>query len=94
MQQCPYRRCPQRHLAHRRVREATSRRQRHRVATARLFHGHQTDLDSNQRRRCAGWIGCHGPDLLAVRLALLDGRISPDTFETTVEYRSPVPLFT
>lgn len=44
---------------------------------------------SPQARLCAGWVGCHGTDLLALRLALCGG-----TLEAPVlDYRSPLPLF-
>ncbi|WP_281186788.1 DUF6283 family protein [Nocardia mikamii] len=58
-----------------------------------LFQCHQTDADSDLRRVCAGWVGCHGDDLLALRLALIQRRISPAVFEAAVGYRSPTPLF-
>jgi hypothetical protein len=53
-----------------------------------LFLCHQQD-----GRVCAGWVGCHGDQLLAIRLAAADRRMSLDTLCTTVNYRSPVPLF-
>ena len=61
----------------------------------RLFQCHLTDLDNPRRRRvCAGWAGCHDTDnLLAIRLALLDGRISLATADAIRDYQSPVPLF-
>lgn len=48
-------------------------------------------------RVCAGWAGCHGPqvrgyDLLALRFAALVG-IAPEVVEAVMEYVSPVPLF-
>ncbi|WP_245552297.1 DUF6283 family protein [Nocardia aobensis] len=58
-----------------------------------LFQCHQTDADSDLRRLCAGWPGCHGDNLLALRLALIQRRISPATFEATIGYHSPTPLF-
>ncbi|WP_205661085.1 DUF6283 family protein [Amycolatopsis vastitatis] len=59
-----------------------------------LFHCHQNDSDGSRRRICAGWAGCHdGDELLALRLAVFSGRISSATAQTTVNYRSPVPLF-
>lgn len=58
-----------------------------------LFQCHQTDADSELRRLCAGWAACHGDNLLALRLALIENRISPDVFEATIDYRSPTPLF-
>ncbi|OXR40281.1 hypothetical protein B7C42_07619 [Nocardia cerradoensis] len=58
-----------------------------------LFHCHQNDADSDLRRLCAGWAGCHGDNLLALRLALVQNRISPAVFEATIGYRSPTTLF-
>ncbi|MFI1376040.1 DUF6283 family protein [Streptomyces longwoodensis] len=59
-----------------------------------LFQCHQADADSTVRRVCAGWAGCHeGRGLLALRLALLEGRIDEATFEAVADYTSPVPLF-
>jgi hypothetical protein len=59
-----------------------------------LFQCHQQDTDGAYRRVCAGWAGCHdGDELLALRLALLQGRISEETFRAVVSYSSPVPLF-
>ncbi|MFI7337249.1 DUF6283 family protein [Streptomyces sp. NPDC050085] len=61
---------------------------------AGLFQCHQADADSAVRRFCGGWAGCHeGEELLALRLALLDGSIDTDTYKAVVEYASPVPLF-
>ncbi|WP_310404595.1 DUF6283 family protein [Nocardia kruczakiae] len=58
-----------------------------------LFQCRQTDADSDLRRLCAGWAACHGDNLLALRLALVENRISPAVFEATIGYRSPTPLF-
>lgn len=58
-----------------------------------LFQCHQHDADSPTRRMCAGWVGCHGDDLLALRLACATGDISPETFEAAVNYDPHVPLF-
>ncbi|WP_228815818.1 DUF6283 family protein [Nocardia puris] len=63
------------------------------VQPAALFQCHQHDGDGPARRLCAGWIGCHQPHLLAVRLAALDGRISLATAAACEHYHSPVPLF-
>lgn len=48
-------------------------------------------------RVCAGWAGCHGPqvgafDLLALRFGMLFG-IARDVMRAICEYVSPVPLF-
>ncbi|PPJ00196.1 hypothetical protein C5E51_35460 [Nocardia nova] len=58
-----------------------------------LFQCHQTDADSDLRRLCAGWAGCHRDNLLALRLALIQNRISPAVFEAAIGYCSPTPLF-
>lgn len=38
-----------------------------------LFLCHQTGADHPRVRVCAGWVGCHGSDLLALRLAAARG---------------------
>ncbi|MFF8883944.1 DUF6283 family protein [Streptomyces flaveolus] len=49
---------------------------------------------SPARRVCAGWAGCHdGEHLLALRLAVIDGRIDAATYRAVADYVSPVPLF-
>lgn len=58
-----------------------------------LFLCHQHDAESEQARLCAGWVGCHGSELLAPRLALRTGSISEATHRAVLEYQSPVPLF-
>jgi len=54
-----------------------------------LFQCHQNDHDSAQARLCAGWVGCHGDQLLALRLAIAYQRIDP----AVMDYTTPVPLF-
>nr|WP_252981080.1 DUF6283 family protein [Streptomyces chartreusis] len=58
-----------------------------------LFQCHQADADSTMRRICAGWAGCHGGQLLSLRMALVVGRIDEATFAAAAEYQSPVALF-
>ncbi|MEU2558465.1 DUF6283 family protein [Streptomyces longispororuber] len=59
-----------------------------------VFQCHQADADSDTRRICAGWLGCHGgTELLALRIAVLDGRIDSSTYRAAADYESPVPLF-
>ncbi|MFJ7305309.1 DUF6283 family protein [Streptomyces sp. NPDC099088] len=60
---------------------------------AAMFQCHQADGASQEGRACAGWASCHGEDLLAPRLALIDGRIDSATFEAISGYVSPVPVF-
>lgn len=56
---------------------------------AGLFLCHQTSSDDPSARLCAGWVGCHGNQLLALRLAWVARRISGDVFD----YTTTVPLF-
>lgn len=58
-----------------------------------LFQCHQTDANSDRARMCAGWAGCHGEELLSLRLAVVTGQISPATYTAATDYQSPVPLF-
>lgn len=58
-----------------------------------LFLCHQNDAGSPQSRLCAGWVGCHGQELLGVRLAARTGELDADTVAACATYRSPVPLF-
>lgn len=44
-------------------------------------------------RVCAGWVGCHGDQLLALRLAAATGRMSAEDVSACLDYASPVPLF-
>jgi hypothetical protein len=45
-------------------------------------------------RVCAGRVGCHGGDqLLGIRLAEATGAMSGSDIEATLDYSSPVPLF-
>lgn len=59
-----------------------------------VFLCHQSDGDGTNDRLCAGWVGCHGAEeLLALRFAVISGRLSGDDYEAVVDYVSPVPLF-
>lgn len=45
-------------------------------------------------RICAGWAGCHDMDHnLAARVAVLDGRLTPDEYQRLLDYAPGVPLF-
>ncbi len=61
---------------------------------AGLFQCHQHEGGDPRARLCAGWVGCHGEELLGLRLALITGAIDGATFERSITYQSPVPLFT
>lgn len=58
-----------------------------------LFLCHQTSAEDTRARLCAGWVGCHGEELLALRLAAARGELAGADLEATFGYRSPVPLF-
>lgn len=58
-----------------------------------LFLCHQTDADDPRARLCAGWVGCHGNQLLALRLAASRGDLDPATAESTFSYSTSTPLF-
>lgn len=54
-----------------------------------LFQCHQQDAGSPAARICAGWIGCHGDQLLALRLGIANGKVNP----IWIEYSTDVPLW-
>lgn len=54
-----------------------------------LFYCHQNPLDSGKDRLCAGWVACHGSDLLGLRIAVAFGRVAPEVFD----YETDVPVF-
>ena len=58
-----------------------------------LFLCHQTDADDPRARLCAGWVGCHGDQLLALRLATARGDLDPATAESAFSYNTSTPLF-
>lgn len=58
-----------------------------------LFLCHQTGADDAQARLCAGWVGCHGDELLALRLAACRGSLTGDALEAAFTYSTDVPLF-
>lgn len=54
-----------------------------------VFNCHQQD-----DTLCSGWVGCHPmEDSLGLKIALVSGFITPDDFQTCVDYVSPAPLF-
>lgn len=59
-----------------------------------VFVCHQSGQDAPGARVCAGWAGCHdGANLLALRIAAIQGRLSPEDIDAVIGYASPVPLF-
>lgn len=58
-----------------------------------LFLCHQTSAGDPRARLCAGWVGCHGDGLLALRLAAARGGIDPDTATEAFRYSTTVALF-
>ncbi|MFF8867879.1 DUF6283 family protein [Streptomyces sp. NPDC015139] len=59
-----------------------------------VFLCHQADDGSTASRVCAGWAGCHDTnELLALRLAVITGRMDSATHAAVTDYHSPVPLF-
>jgi hypothetical protein len=60
----------------------------------RLFNCHQHDPGDTRARICGGWAGCHDMHhSAALRIALVNGKITPETYRATLGYVSPVPLF-
>ncbi|WP_347956120.1 DUF6283 family protein [Gordonia aichiensis] len=57
------------------------------------FQCHQYDAGDTESRLCAGWVGCHGGELLALRLAATTGVLAEVDIEATFDYQSTVPLF-
>lgn len=55
-----------------------------------VFQCHQTGPeDDGKARLCAGWVGCHGQELLALRLAVSRGDVDPEV----MNYHTDVELF-
>lgn len=45
-------------------------------------------------RACAGWVGCHDmANNLGLRLAVVQGRCSPEVADAMVDYETEAPLF-
>lgn len=59
-----------------------------------LFLCHQNSAGDDRARLCAGWVGCHGVELLALRLAGAQGEMTESDLRAAFDYRSPVALFT
>ncbi|WP_232530486.1 MULTISPECIES: DUF6283 family protein [Mycobacteriaceae] len=58
-----------------------------------LFLCHQTSADNPRARVCAGWVGCHGSDLLALRLAAARGIIDGTELDINRTTDTSVALF-
>ena len=64
------------------------------IPALNLFLCHQNDRDNEQARMCGGWVATHGGDqLLAIRLAVSQGSITPETHAAVCDYRTDVPVF-
>lgn len=55
-----------------------------------LFQCHQYEPGDEEARVCAGWVGCHGPDLIALRIAVIVRSSLP---ASVFDYTTTVPLF-
>jgi uncharacterized protein DUF6283 len=54
----------------------------------------QYDREAAGKRVCAGWAGCHdGNELLALRIAVMQGTMTDEDARAVVDYLSPVSLF-
>ena len=60
---------------------------------AEMFLCHQDAPNTAQSRVCAGWVGCHGEHLLALRLAGARADLTPEVVRAAMDYLSPVALF-
>lgn len=58
-----------------------------------LFLCHQTDANDPRVRLCAGWVGCHGDQLLALRLATSRGDLDPAAAASAFSYSTSTQLF-
>jgi Family of unknown function (DUF6283) len=54
-----------------------------------VFQCHQTGPQERAARLCAGWVGCHGDELLALRLGVARGDVDP----SVMSYHTEVALF-
>jgi len=54
-----------------------------------IFQCHQADRDDPGARLCAGWVGVHGQELLALRVGVATGQLDA----SVMEYSTPVELF-
>jgi len=54
-----------------------------------LFQCHQSGPQDRAARLCAGWVGCHGQELLALRIGVAAGTLDA----SVMEYATDVELF-
>lgn len=54
-----------------------------------LFQCHQNGRNDDKARLCAGWVAVHGDQSLALRLAVVSGRVDP----SVMDYSTDVELF-
>lgn len=54
-----------------------------------VFQCHQNERSDDRARLCAGWVACHGQDLIGLRIAVARGRMDPKV----LEYTTDVPVF-
>lgn len=54
-----------------------------------MFQCHQNDADDDRARLCGGWTAVHGPESLALRLAVVTGELPG----SVMSYETKVPLF-
>jgi hypothetical protein len=54
-----------------------------------IFQCHQNGQEDDRARLCAGWVACHGQDLLGLRIGVARGWIDPGV----LDYTTDVPVF-
>jgi hypothetical protein len=54
-----------------------------------IFQCHQNGPSDDRARLCAGWVACHGQNLLGLRIGVSRGRIDPGV----LDYTTDVPIF-
>lgn len=50
-----------------------------------LFQCHQHDQEDGGARLCAGWVACHGQELLSLRLAIARDHVDPSVMDYTTD---------
>lgn len=56
---------------------------------AGMFQCHQTGRGDDRSRLCAGWVACHGTELLSLRLGVVTGEVEA----AVMDYTTSVPIF-